>query len=174
MIKLEVLRAKELDLDKIRPYLLGELRKHGEQIAKEFNKTTVGWKKRRPKFEIKLSTSKFEKYMSVSVFTENEIWNYIDKGVEGHDIIPRKARVSGTAGTYISLSLPGTLTINPSGGRKVLDGNYFNLNHQFYWTGIKAREFSTQIAEKQASDPSKLQRNFQAVFSAHANKLWKD
>ena len=170
---MEAIRPKQFDDSRLRQHVFFEMSAYGEEIAKEFRKTTVGWRKDKPKFKPKLNTRTDRNTIEVTVGTDNPVWNYIDKGVSGHMIYPTKPRISGTAGTYDARTMPGTLRSDPAGGVKVLDGNYFNLNHAFFWTGIELRNFSQQITEEFSTGRRSMQARFQAIIDKHAPTVWK-
>ena len=172
MIVMEAIRPREFDAAKLRFPVFVEMSKYGEEIAAEYRKTTTAWKSKRPTFKAKLNTKKSAEIIEISVYTDDNVYKWVDQGVDGHMIIPRKARISGTAGTYLPETMPGTLNVNALGGVKILDGNYFNLNHEFYWTGIRARDFTGQIGEIIASRES-MQSRFQAVIDKHAPACYK-
>ena len=145
----EAVRAPEFDDKFYRAPLFFAMSTFGKRAVKEFDDVASFWHSNRPKFQAKLNTgASGGDHIWVDIVTENPVFFYVDRGVPGHLIYPRKDRVSGTAGTYIPGSLPGTLSVDPVGGRKVLDGYYLNLNQIIDWPGIVARNWSDQIEQK--------------------------
>jgi hypothetical protein len=172
MIRFVAIRPPQFDDSAIRLAFLSEMRLFGEDVKRDYNSIGRMWHSSRPKFEIRLETRASEG-IAVTVGTDNAVFGYLDKGVEGHLIIPRKGKVSGVAGTYIPGSMPGTLSVNPSGGQKVMDGNYLNLNQVIDWPGIEARGWSGLLAEKYSTGPSSLHARMQSAVNRAAEKVWR-
>jgi len=169
-IQFEAIRPPEFNKQFYRPYLLAAMRESLNEVLKLYKLTTKYWKIK-PVFEIVLST--IGEIITASAYTSNPIYKYVDCGVKGHPIYPRKRRVSGTSGTYVKGSLPGTLETKPS--RKTRDGRYLNLNWVVPWPGIKARGFTKQISEKVTKEQGSqnLRTNLQIALNKSAAKVWK-
>lgn len=173
-IKVEAIRPKEFDIRALRGPLYFECQAIAKDIRKEYEKTTKGWH-RRPEFRSTVDTSSGAEVISIRVWTDVPVYNYLDHGVKEHWIYPRKKRKSGTAATYIPFSKPNSLSVNANGGRKVIPGaGYLVLNQSFLWPGIEPRNFTLLIQEK-LSDSGSLQasKRFQAVIDKHAHKVWR-
>jgi hypothetical protein len=170
MIRFTAIRPPEFNSNFARLYLLAEMRKFGEDVKRDYDGVGKLWSSGKPKFEIKLETNASEG-IAVSVGTDNAVFHYIDQGVEGHLIIPRKGRISGVAGTYHAGSTPGTLAVGR--GTKVMDGNYLNLNQVIDWPGIKARGWTNIIFEKYSTGPSSLAARMQDALNRSTEKAWR-
>ena len=169
-ITFEEIKPPEIDDQFYRPFLLGAMRKTGNEAVKLYRKTVEGWKTK-PKFTAKLKTT--GDTLTVTVYTDNPIYSYVDAGTKGHIIIPRKAKVSGTSGTYQAGSLPGTM--RSSQGKKIIGQGYLNLNWPVPWPGIKAREYTRQISEiltdEQRSE--NFRNNLQEALNKASASFWK-
>lgn len=99
--------------------LLNEIRKQATAIKKEFKKTTATWK----------TDVEFEEIVSLRgpgpellVFTDNEIYGYVNDGTEPHPIFPVRAKALafqwGGKGSYTpktSVRVIGSKAGGPSG-----------------------------------------------------------
>jgi len=172
-IKFEAIRPPQFNSQFYRKNLVFEMGAFGREAVKEFSKVTKFFKSNRPKFSYNLNTiAEGRTRVEVSVSTDNPLFFWLDQGVPAHDIIPRKRFISGTSGTYHSASLPGTLSTDPAGGTKIIDGRYLNLNWVVPWSGIRAREWTRLIREKMESEYSLADR-LQTALNKSAGECWK-
>ena len=174
MIVMEAIRPREFDATKLRGPIFFEMSKYGEEIAAEYRKTTTAWKSKRPVFKAKLNTKKSAEIIEISVYTDDNVYKWVDQGVDAHSIVPNPNVRIAPVETYTAQSMPGTLSINSAGGTRTFAGTFFNPNKLriFWWTGIEARNFTGQIAEVVASRES-MQSRFQAVIDKHAPACYK-
>jgi hypothetical protein len=68
-----------INIDAVRLELLNALRAEGRAIRRDFQKTTRTWK-RKPKFEMKVSLRRVADEGYVEVWTDNEIYSYVNYG----------------------------------------------------------------------------------------------
>ena len=170
-VTFEEIRPRAFDSSFFRLPLLHEMDKLADEALVEFRNVVKFWHSDMPTFERKLTTKAKNDFVYVDIVTDNPAFDWLDKGVKGHLIYPRKDRVSGTSGTYKAGSLPGTLQVNPNGGNKVIDGNYLNLNQVIDWPGIQARNWSTLIKDK-VEGKGFLHQRFQEVLNRSAAGAW--
>jgi hypothetical protein len=148
-VRFEVIRPGEFDDKFARLPLIRAMGDFGDIVISKYNRVVKFWHSNTPKFSYKLNTTKTSPTISVTVTTDNPVFGYLDQGVAAHPIYPTKAQVSGTAGTYVAGSLPGTMSSSAIGGYKPMNDNrYLNLNWVVPWPGIEARRWSQQIAEE--------------------------
>jgi hypothetical protein len=88
------------------------------------------------------------------VTTDDEIYNYVDKGTRAHIIRPRNANVLAFQGGYQAKTMPRVIASRP-GGRSGPTVYAMEVHHP----GTKAREFSKIIHakwEKQTANRMRL------------------
>ena len=115
----------------------------GEWAKKEFEKTTKTWSKK-PKFEVMMSRAGGD--MQVGVFTDDEIYNYVNGGTKPHLIFAgiytgkSNKKALRFRGSYYAKTFPGV--INSVGG-----GSFGAWQHRPYvqHPGTKPRNFDTAI-----------------------------
>lgn len=173
LIRFEAIRPPELDTSYLRIYMIGILSEYGKRAVSKLRAVTKYWHSNRPEFDYKMSTSKNEN-ISVVVTTDNPVFHYVNKGVDGHLIYPKIVEgPKGTAGTYVAGSIPNTLITDPLGGRKILDGNYLNLYQIIDWPGIQPRQWTNLINEDLFYEYN-LQDKMRELFAKFADKIYKD
>ncbi len=105
--QVKLIKPKALNKKGMRLALLNAIRKQGTVIKKEFEKTTATWEK----------PVKFEQITSLRgpgpellVFTDNEIYGYVNDGTRPHPIFPKKAKALrfqwGGKGSYTPKTAP--------------------------------------------------------------------
>jgi len=141
----KLIKPQTLKVDIFRLYFLNALRQAGRDIMKDFEKTTATWKNK-PTFEIQISLSGG---LQVEVYTEDEIYRYVDKGTEPHDIWPgfytgkSNKKVLAFSSTFSPKTIPGVIGSGP-GSRGKVDTFRPYVEHP----GTKARNFSEEIQKK--------------------------
>jgi hypothetical protein len=148
--RFEAVRPKTLDIKELRLSALAGMNELSEDILREYQKTTKYWKKNRPVFTRRLETNvggSGEK-IAVTIYTDNSVYRYIDRGTSGTVIDARKKPIV-MSGVYKAGSTPGTLIINSLGG--VEGGSKRVLRGVFFHPGIRARLFTEQIQKKMES-----------------------
>ena len=102
----------KLKIDAIRLALLTELGSIGGDIKKDFEKTTKTWKKK-PKFVLIKGLKKG--LVELYVYTDDEVYAYVDKGTEPHLIwagaYTGKSEKTALAfpGTFSAKTIPGVI-----------------------------------------------------------------
>lgn len=175
---IEVIRPKEFDLSNMRLNLLHEMSAFGDEVIKEYKKTTSYWIANRPEFIKTLDTGgKGGETVVVTISTNSKIYEFLDKGTRAHLENPkpvgseRDGNVIGTWGTFRAGSTPGVLDTakTPAGVGKIpVPGRYLSLNttesrSSIPHPGFRARKFSELISEKMTGG-SRLQERFQSVL----------
>jgi hypothetical protein len=171
-ISFEEVRPAEFDQNFYRLDLLHAMDDWAKDAIKILEGTTEYWKEPKPVFAKHLSTGgKSSSMIVIDVSTDDPVYNYLNYGVEAHDIIPRKREKSGTAGTFKASSMPGTLKVS-QGGKGT--GFYLNLNWVIPWPGIKAREFYQQTADQlEEGAETNLQFRMQQALDKAATRAYK-
>jgi hypothetical protein len=161
-IRFEGILAKPVDLQGVHPFLLGGLRKFGEDMAAEFNKTTDNWSKH-PTFKIHPHDKKDE--ISVDIDTDDPVWNAIDQGTPPRTIKVNPPRFAGIK-LYAAGSLPGTLQTGKGFSTNI---GVFWAEKDINWPGIEARKWSELLKQKAVEDYD-LQGRLQEALNYAATK----
>ena len=140
-IKPQRLKVKEMRLE-----LLNALRKSGTVIRKDFRGTTKNWK-HKVKFEQQISLK--QPGPTITVWTDDEIYNYVDGGTRPHDIWAgyytgkSDKKTLAFPSMFTPKTKPGSLKSGPgsSGGDTVFTPY---VRHP----GTEPRNFSGQIAKQ--------------------------
>lgn len=106
------------------------------ELLKDFEKTVATWETP-VRFRVRVGRE------SVSVYTDNAIWRYVDKGTRPHIIRPRRAKALAFATGGAAKTRVGSI-IARAGGRG--DGTAFATEVQH--PGTKARGFSWRLKAK--------------------------
>jgi len=139
------LKPATLKVDVFRLAFLNALRQAGRDIIKDFEKTTATWKNK-PVFEMQISLSGG---LQVEVYTESEIYKFVDKGTKPHDIWPgfytgkSDKKVLAFSSKSTPKTIPGVIGSGP-GSRGKVDTFRPYVKHP----GTKARRFSEEIEKK--------------------------
>lgn len=128
--------------------LRNALRRVGYRLKKDFEGTTATWE-HQPKFVVKSHLTKQLPSPSVEVYTEDEIYRYVNEGTRPHDIWAgaytgkSEAKTLAFPSMFIPKTTPGSLEVDygASGGETVFTPY---VRHP----GTKARKFDQQIKEK--------------------------
>lgn len=138
-------RPKTLKVDAFRLAFLNALRQTGRDIIKDFEKTTATWKNK-PVFEMQISLSGG---LQVEVYTEDEIYRYVDKGTKPHNIWPgfytgkSDKKVLAFSSKSTPKTIPGVIG-SSAGSVGAVDTFRPYVKHP----GTKARRFSEEIQKK--------------------------
>jgi hypothetical protein len=140
MVKMTAIVPKKL-LDSFRPALQKALTETGKGIEKDFQRTTKTWQNK-PAFtqEDHLSGDP----MSTEVYTEDEVYGYVNSGTKPHVIRPKTpgGRLA-FQGTYTAKTSPGV--IDAKGGGK---SGAMVYSQGVQHPGTDAREFDKAIAKE--------------------------
>jgi hypothetical protein len=161
-ITFEGILAKPIDFQGVRIFLLGGVRKFGEDVSKDFDKTTEHWSSH-PKFEAHPKSSRDE--ISVEVYTNDVVWNAIDQGTPGRVIKVSPPRFAGI-NLYAAGSLPGTLQ---TGRPASVNIGVFWADKDINWPGIEARKWSELIKQK-AEEEYDLAGRLQEILNYAATR----
>ena len=146
VVFIKAIEPKTLKIKAMRLELLNAMRKAGVVIRRDFRETTATWK-HKVEFEQKISLK--QPGPTVTVWTDDEIYNYVDKGTRSHRIQAgiytgkSNKKVLAFPSAFTPKTKPGSLRSGPgrSGGPTVFTPF---VEHP----GGKARNFSRQIAKK--------------------------
>lgn len=150
-IKITGFIPKELiNIDAVRLQLLNALRAEGREIRRDFWKTTRTWK-HKPKFEMKVSLKRAVSEGSVEVFTDSEIYRWVNDGTKPHPMGPIRPRRPGgslripTGGTRVKTT-PGRLGSRRGGSK----GPYVfaKSTKRFLHPGTRPRLFNVAITRR--------------------------
>ena len=141
----KLIKPSTLKVDAIRLALLNGIRKQATEIKKEFEKTTATWK----------TDVEFEEIVGMKgpgpellVFTDNEIYGYVNNGTEPHPIPIRKPGPLhfqwGGKGSYTPKTTPRVIG-SKSGGPS---GPMVTFARIIEHPGNKARHFDEEIEKK--------------------------
>lgn len=119
--QVKLIKPKTLNQKGMRLVFLNAVRKQATVIKKEFEKTTATWEK--PiKFESIVGLRRTPPGPELLVFTDNEIYGYVNDGTRPHPIFPVRAKALafqwGGKGSYTPKTTPrviGSKTGGPSG-----------------------------------------------------------
>jgi len=151
-VQVKVIKPEKLKDDKLRLTLLNALRKAGTPMKQDFVKTTETWE-HKPKFEVTISLK--QPGPSVSVGTEDKIYEYVNDGTAGKGKgptypIPKVPKVKGALrfrwggkGSYKSKTKPRVIGSTPGGP----SGPWVSFK-QVQHPGIKPRAFDKVIQKK--------------------------
>jgi len=141
----KLIKPQTLKVDAFRLVFLNALRQAGRDIMADFEKTVASWDTK-VVFEMQISLSGG---LQVEVYTENEIYGYVDKGTRPHDIWPgfytgkSDKKVLAFSSTFSPKTIPGVIGSGP-GSRGKVDTFRPYVKHP----GTKARNFSEEIQKK--------------------------
>ncbi len=133
---------KQLKEDAIRLELLNAMRKFGTKIKKEFDRTTATWKTK-VKFNKKIS---LRDGTTVEVFTDNQIYNWVNDGTKGPYPIPKPGNKNAKPLAFPGIFRPKT-TRHVIGSTAGFKGGGTVVVKSVEHPGIKAREFDKKIME---------------------------
>lgn len=152
MIFVKVIQPKPIKEKELRGYLLGEQRKIGAEVKKDYQATVRTWGNK-PKFVAQQSLAGGSASLFVGLegtgSKAEQVWNMLDKGTKPHVILP--GAVTGKSnkkslrfpGVYTAKTMPGVL--GSKGGGASGDPVFAKkVNHP----GTKARKWEKAIAKK--------------------------
>ncbi len=120
-----------------------------DDMLKDFEKTTQTWE-HDVLFEQEDKLNSVP--MSVTVFTEDEVYAYVNNGTRAHPIVPIRApALVFQGGTYTAKTMPGVIGARSGGpsGPTVFRQSVFH-------PGTEARDFDKTLAEKWQSKFNKM------------------
>jgi len=112
----------------------------GPDIRKQFKKTTEGWEKE-PNFSQKFTDR--NSYMSVTVYTNDEIYTLVNSGSPPHRITPRRGGMLRFQPGYSAATRPKIISSRAKRRSGAVIGA-FGVSHP----GFEARKFDEAIAEE--------------------------
>lgn len=120
-----------------KPKLLEAMRSVAEDVKEDFEKTVETWDTK-PEFNIR------EVRFRWSVYTDDQIYAYVDRGTKPHTIRPKRpgyplAFQSG----YVAKTIPRVIASRPGGASGPMVFTY-----EVHHPGTEAREFTATIYEK--------------------------
>jgi len=163
------IHPKKLREDVFRVKFLSALHEMERDIKKDFQKTTATWKNK-PEFESMISLQ--SPGPTVLVGTDDEIYNYVDKGTKPHTIRPKKrggklAFPWGGPGSYRAKTKPKTIASYPGGVTG--DTTILPVVHH---PGTEARQFSETIAKQWSKKfKARMEKALKEGVSASGHKV---
>lgn len=141
--QVKLIKPKTLNQKGMRLAFLNAIRKQATAIKKEFEKTTETWETD-VKFESIVGLRRRPPGPELLVFTDNEIYGYVNDGTEPHFIFPKKKKALsfqwGGKGSYTPKTVPRHI------GSKM--GGPQGHMQSFAWVehpGTKGRHFDEEI-----------------------------
>jgi len=145
----KVIRPPKLNDKAMRDEMAKGMKTAQDKLKKEYQKTTRTWE-HKVAFQAEQKTSATQ--MSVSVWTEDEIYGYVDKGTRPHAIFAgiysgkSTKRVLAFPGTFTAKTVPGVIDSRRGGS-----GGGTVLRPYVQHPGTEARNFS-EIIERDFAD----------------------
>lgn len=140
----KVVVPKPLKLDNVGDKVAEAFRVYVPHIIDDFNKTTVGWE-HKVEFRYRIRQER-SKNVSMKIWTDDEIWNYVNGGTKGPYEIwagyytGKSDKKALTIFESKPATMPGMLASNPS-KRGPLKALRTHVTHP----GIKARRFDMAV-----------------------------
>jgi len=131
---------KKLTIRQIRSELEKELDKQAGLLQKEFEKTTATWDHQ---VTFNQRTNLASGAVTAEVWTDDEIYGYVNDGTRPHEIRPRNAKVLVFQSGYSAKTSPGKVASRGGGASGPLVFSK-GVNHP----GTKARNFDDAIQKK--------------------------
>lgn len=130
-----------------------EQKKVGDDIKKDFEKTTKTWKH---KVVFRVQSKESGSQSTVNVFTTDKIYGYVDEGTRAHIIRPKKAKALSFKGIYRTKTKPHVINSSSGGssGKQVFaqevhhpgtDPRYFARDIQAKWQPQLSKRIQTTI-----------------------------
>lgn len=153
MIKLDPIFPEKglFDFGRFDREVVGALDHTSNIIRDDFNRTIRTWR-RKPKFD-KVGPRRLSGRLAVDVFTEDEIYFYVEAGTRAHIIRPRTARRLRFQPRYTAKTRPGVVGSRAGGPR-----GPFVTARSVVHPGTKARGFSKLIAKRRQRNLVNLTR----------------
>ena len=150
--RLEAIVPKQKDAAKIfKAAYEGALRAEAESIKKDFDATMTTWE-HKARFFIRTTSRK--NYLSMTIYTKDAVYAYVNYGTKPHVIRPKKARVLRFQSGYSAKTRPGFIGSSPGGS----SGDTI-FAQEVHHPGTAPRGFDKAIAEKH-------ERSFKARMDA--------
>jgi len=144
--QVKLIKPSTLKQDKMRLAFLNAMRKQATEIKREFEKTTATWE-HEVKFESTVGLRRTPPGPEVLVWTDDEIYGYVNNGTRPHPIFPVRAKVLrfqwGGKGSYTPKTTPRVIG-SRAGGPSGPEVHRPYVQHP----GTEARHFDEEI-EKQ-------------------------
>lgn len=140
VLKMKALKPKAFSGRDATNKLLGATRKAGNDIKKDFEKTTATWK-RKVVFEVQYKVR--PSGPEVFVFTDNRIYGYVNDGTEPHFIFPVRAKALAFPGGGYSAKTTPRVIGSTSGGSSGATVFRAYVEHP----GTTARNFDEEIGK---------------------------
>jgi hypothetical protein len=142
-IKLKpILPKKIIRVPRMRKEIIDTLRKSGERLEGNFERTTSTWKNK-PDFKTRKRFNK--EPVSIRVSTKDKIYRFVNNGTKAHPIVPKRAKALRFQPTYKAKTTPGLIS-SRSGGAS---GKFVYAKKIKRHPGTKPRNFAKAIAEKE-------------------------
>ena len=139
-VKMRAIVPAKIKLGPVRLEALNAMRKMGTQVRRDFERTTATWE-HKPKFEQSVSLK--APGPTLTVWTENDIYFWVNDGTKGRWMEARKAPYLMFKRTFIPKTLPGALSSVPGGSFPPW------VSKKKVWNpGIKPRKFDETIEKK--------------------------
>ena len=129
-------------VEEVRMKMLNALRAEGREVEKDYKKTTETWN-RKVEFETKIALGRTDPSPQVTVFTEDQIYGYLEYGTKAHPIVAKNAPRLVFQEGYEAKTEPRLIGSRAGGeyGAVVMP---VAVQHP----GFEARQFSEVIKEK--------------------------
>lgn len=131
-----------LNYQAMRQQLLAGLKRGGDEIRDNFERTTETWKTK-PDFEPR-STEPVESnhHAIVKTITTDDVYGYVDRGTLPHMIYPKNAKRLRFEGTFSAKTVPGVIASVPG-----FSGPPIIYSDGVAHPGIRPRDFEKTIFE---------------------------
>lgn len=83
-------------------------RQAAKELLADYQKTTATWDEQ-PRWVVTVGRD------TITVRTDSEVWNYVDKGTRPHEIRARRAKALAFASGYQAKTRPGSIIAQPGG-----------------------------------------------------------
>lgn len=146
--QVKFIKPSTLKQDKMRLAFLNAMRKQATEIKAEFKKTTATWE-HKVKFESIVGLRRTPPGPELLVWTDDEIYGYVNNGTRPHPIFPRRAKALvfqwGGKGSYKPKTKPRVIGSGPSSISNPQTWRLPYVDHP----GIKeGRHFDEEIEKK--------------------------
>jgi hypothetical protein len=164
------IRPARLKVDAVRLELLNNDRREGKAAAKALEETVMGWKGRKPKFEVLIGLTRNDTTVVVGPTGSKETvekWNRLDEGTRGpYPIRARRAPYLRFRIGYNAGSRPGTLRTR----RSYYIGNHWRRARKVTHPGIKPRGWTDIVTKRRM--PKFIKSTNKALRTGMAKGGW--
>ena len=138
VVKLTAIKAKgtRLTVDKVRRVVKEALDDVSSDVLRDFVETTESWN-HKPVFQRRATVD------GVEVYTDDEIFRFVDLGTKPHDIYPRNAPRLRFQSQYTAKTTPGNIA-SRSGGKS----GPFVFAKKVRHPGFEGRKFTETIMRR--------------------------